>query len=41
MAVKRPQFSAKFKAGVKYLRHKNGIVYPFNPQLEKTLIIPS
>ena len=31
--MKVPQFSAKFKAGVKYLRHKNGIVYPFNPLL--------
>lgn len=35
MGVKRPQFSAKFKAGVKYLRHKNGIVYPYNPKFEK------
>jgi len=31
--MRTPQFSAKFKAGVKYLRHKNGIVYPYNPVL--------
>lgn len=27
--MSRPQFSAKFKPGVKYLRHTNGIVYPY------------
>lgn len=27
--MKSPQFSAKFAPGVKYLRHKNGIVYPY------------
>lgn len=31
--MRTPQFSAKFKAGVRYLRHKNGIVYPYNPIL--------
>lgn len=34
MTTTRTQFSAKFAADVKYLRHKNGIVYPFNPALE-------
>jgi len=27
--MSKPQFSAKFAAGVKYLRHTNGIVYPY------------
>lgn len=31
--MRTPQFSAKFKAGVKYLRHKNGVVHPYNPIL--------
>lgn len=30
----RPQFGAQFVPGVKYLRHKNGVVHPFNPALE-------